>query len=104
MMLNIKINDTALDFLNYSPLSFFLSFFFLLELLMPLLQFNENSSLFFSHENDYTCTKWLTEMDNISNIQAIGQLLYTIYFPFFLIAGFILFIAILGSLMLTVVK
>jgi NADH:ubiquinone oxidoreductase subunit 6 (subunit J) len=44
---------------------------------------------------------WFAEMNTMSNIQNIGQLLYTYYFVFFLMAGFILFIAVLGALMLT---
>jgi NADH-quinone oxidoreductase subunit J len=43
----------------------------------------------------------MSEIDFISNIQAIGQLLYTYYFVFFLVAGLILFVAVLGALMLT---
>jgi NADH:ubiquinone oxidoreductase subunit 6 (subunit J) len=44
---------------------------------------------------------WVTEVEAFTNIQAIGQLLYTYYFVFFLMAGFILFIAVIGALSLT---
>ena len=96
MMLDIKNNDSHLNFLNYSSISYFISFVFLLELFLPLTKLNVQPS------TDYVWIKWLSELDTISNVQAIGQLLYTYYFVFFLVAGFILFVAILGALMLTV--
>jgi NADH-quinone oxidoreductase subunit J len=44
---------------------------------------------------------WLKEIDYITNINAIGQLLYTYYFVYFLMSGLILYIAMIGALMLT---
>jgi NADH-quinone oxidoreductase subunit J len=92
MMLDIKIGDSSLDLLLYGPLSYFISFVFFLELKFSSANF---SSL------DHHWINWISQIDSMSNIQIIGQLLYTYYFFFFLMAGFILFIAILGSLMLT---
>jgi NADH-quinone oxidoreductase subunit J len=43
----------------------------------------------------------IDSLDFITNIEAIGQLLDTYYFVYFLMAGFILFIAMIGALMLT---
>jgi hypothetical protein len=50
---------------------------------------------------DYSYINWFDSLDFITNIEAIGQLLYTYYFVYFLMAGFILFIAMVGALMLT---
>jgi NADH-quinone oxidoreductase subunit J len=99
MMLDIKIGDTSLDVLLYGPLGYFIAFIFLLEFTLPL----NNLSLFPSDAliSNFYWINWFAEMDAISNIQNIGQLLYTYYFVFFLMAGFILFIAVLGALMLT---
>jgi len=99
MMLDIKIGDDSLDFLKYGPLGYFISFIFILEITLPLKDLNNFSSLSFSTTNLWI--NWMSEIDFISNIQAIGQLLYTYYFVFFLVAGLILFVAVLGALMLT---
>jgi len=99
MMLDIKIGDNSFDLLRYGPLSYFISFIFLLELTKSLscLSFFSNTSSLTNH----VWISWFSEIDSISNIQILGQLLYTYYFVFLLMAGFILFIAVLGALMLT---
>jgi len=99
MMLDIKIGDTSLDVLFYGPLGYFIIFIFILEFMLPL----TSVSLFPGDAliSNFYWVNWFAEMDTMSNIQNIGQLLYTYYFVFFLIAGFILFIAVLGALMLT---
>jgi NADH-ubiquinone oxidoreductase chain 6 len=51
---------------------------------------------------NYNWINWFSEINHLSNTQMLGQILYTYYYLFFLIAGFILFIALVGSLMLTV--
>jgi flagellar biosynthesis protein FlhB len=43
---------------------------------------------------------WFSENSSFSNLVSLGLLLYTHYFIFFLIAGFILLIAVFGVLML----
>ena len=50
---------------------------------------------------EYTWVNWFAEVESIGNVQILGQLLYTYYFVFFLIAGLILFVAVLGALTLT---
>jgi len=99
MMLDIKIGDVSLDILFYGPLGYFIIFIFLLEFTLPLI----GVSLFPTDAllSNFYWVDWFAEMDTMSNIQNIGQLLYTYYFVFFLMAGFILFIAVLGALMLT---
>jgi len=99
MMLDIKVGDTSLDILIYGPLGYFISFIFLLEFTLPL----ANANLFPGDAliSNFYWINWFSEMDSMSNIQNIGQLLYTYYFMYFLMAGFILFIAVLGALMLT---
>jgi len=99
MMLDIKINDDSFNFLKYGSPSYFVSFVVLFEVTKPL-----NDLTFFSSSaflTDYLWVNWFAEVESISNVQILGQLLYTYYFVFFLIAGFILFVAVLGALMLT---
>ena len=44
---------------------------------------------------------WLGMVDSLSNTEAVGQVLYTYYFVFLLIAGLVLFVSMLGAIMLT---
>ena len=44
---------------------------------------------------------WIHKIDNITNIETVGQVLYTFYFFFFLLAGIILLIALIGAVILT---
>jgi NADH-quinone oxidoreductase subunit J len=81
MMLDVKIGDNSFDFLRYGSLSYFISFIFLLEITKPLTYLTFFSSTSFS--TNYLWIRWFTEIDYISNIQTIGQLLYTYYFVFF---------------------
>jgi len=99
-MLDIKITDTSFDFLKYGSLSYFLSFFFILEIILPIFNLTSKTNTVF--DTNYTWINWFAELEGFSNVQAIGQLLYTYYFLFFLIAGMVLFVSIVGALMLTV--
>jgi hypothetical protein len=71
-----------------------------LEITLPFFDLNETTS--FGLYNYYFWINWCAEMHYLSNIQTIGQVLYTYYFLFFLMSGLILFVAAIGSLMLTV--
>ena len=79
---------------------FLIALIFALEITRPLVQNFENIPFNFLSSN-YSYINWFDSLDFITNIEAIGQLLYTYYFVYFLMAGFILFIAMIGALMLT---
>jgi len=49
-------------------------------------------------------THWFAQWESFSNIEVLGFLLYTHYFPYFLIASLILLVAMIGSIMLTLYK
>jgi NADH-quinone oxidoreductase subunit J len=101
MMLDIKIGDNSLSFLAYGPVGYFLVFLFLLEITLPLITFVGSFDSILNANVDYFYVNWLKEVDYITNINAIGQLLYTYYFVYFLMSGLILYIAMIGALMLT---
>jgi NADH-quinone oxidoreductase subunit J len=44
------------------------------------------------------------KLDTVHNIETIGRLLYTDYFAFYLIAGIILLVALMGAVSLTIVE
>jgi len=100
MMLDIKKDDSKIPSLKYVAVivSIFI-YSFPRWFFIPL----SNSFIEFDFISSATSVwlNWFAEVEIFSNINAIGQVLYTYYFIFFLIAGFILFIGILGSLTLT---
>jgi NADH-quinone oxidoreductase subunit J len=104
MMLDIKIGDNSLGYLNQGPLGYFIIFLFLYAITLPLLDtvmLEKYPYTTLSLGADYQYINWFNQIDFITNLEAIGQLLYTYYFVFFLMSGFILFVAMVGALMLT---
>lgn len=101
MMLNIKNDNKTVPFLKYTAIiSLIFSYVFPRWFFIPL----NNSFIefdFFSNIS-YSWLNWFDEIEFFSNISMIGQVLYTHYFIYFLIAGFILFVGILGSLSLII--
>ena len=49
-------------------------------------------------------TQWPAKIENVTNIEALGQLIYTYYFYFFIVASLILLIAMIGAIVLTMHK
>jgi len=115
MMLDIKIGDKSLSSFNYGLLGLSLSFLFSIGIILPLFEgvsvypypetsFFDNIKLFLNvgaSNTEHTYVSWLNQIDFITNLESIGQILYTYYFVFFLMSGFILFVAMTGALMLT---
>lgn len=101
MMLEVKIGDNSLSFFANGPVNYLLIFFFFLEIASPLIQFIGSFDSVFLDSNYFFYVSWLEQIDYITNINLIGQLLYTYYFVYFLMAGLILYIAMIGALMLT---
>ena len=99
MMLDIKtIGHQSNDFYNYIFFSSFLVLAFFFETFLSTFDFlNYNSIQTFTLQY----TNWIFLVDPLFDIETIGQILYTFYFLFFLIAGIILLIALIGAVMLT---
>jgi NADH-quinone oxidoreductase subunit J len=90
MMLQVKIQ--SLEQFFFAPIIFVLTFFIiicLLMLLQPEFFFLPQTTLFFS------------PFEYFSEINAIGQVLYNYYTLCFLIAGLILLLALVGSIILS---
>ena len=99
MMLDIKvISKNKNDFNNYIFFSVFIILSFFIETFMTSVDiFNQNiinNSLI-----DYT--QWIFLLNMITNTATIGQILYTFYLAYFLIAGIVLLIALIGAVTLT---
>jgi NADH:ubiquinone oxidoreductase subunit 6 (subunit J) len=99
MMLNIKISEVQDEIYQYLPVGGLIGFIFLSEIFLilesdfvPLLSQNLLST-------DYNI--WVANTESISNIATLGQVLYTTFAVFFLIAGLILLVAMIGAIVLT---
>lgn len=109
MMLNIKLAEINEKRLRYLPIGGLVGLLFLFELLVivdndliPLL-FYENLQAFFEYR-DVSFIDWGNTIQTVPNIQALGTILYTYYFLFFLLASIILLVAMIGAIVLTMQK
>ena len=112
MMLNIKLAEINEKKLRYLPIGGLLGILFLFEMflivdndLIPLLsnsQVTNNQTITQIYTLDFT--DWGTILETVTNINAVGQLIYTYYFYFFLIASLILLVAMIGAIVLTMHK
>lgn len=104
MMLNVKVVEFNLTMLRYLPLGGIIGFIFLIEILLVLdsqliplfgLSVDQRSSNF---------SIWSEEINYITNIESIGNYIYTDYFLLFILAGMILLVAMVGAIVLTMYK
>jgi NADH-quinone oxidoreductase subunit J len=97
MMINFKMIELNRSMLSYFHLSAYLIIIFSLEL--SLILFNDYIPDISYSALNYT--SWVDIFFSVSNIKALGALLYTHYVLLFVISGFILLVAMLGSIVLT---
>jgi NADH-quinone oxidoreductase subunit J len=106
MMLNIKA-FTRTSFLYIVFLEAICGIFFLqISLAVDKFFFCFNPSLekknfLFDPFSDTVSFKFKDSFDNLSNIDVLGQALYNYFLPCFLIIGFILLVAMIGAIVLT---
>lgn len=98
MMLDIKVTRAENDFFVYLPMGIFLGLIFFLEVFMTLL---ENFVPISPLDSQQIYTNWILSLDTVTNVEVLGQLIYTYYFVYFLLAGIILLVAMVGAIVLT---
>ena len=99
MMLNVKITEIQDEVLQYLPIGGLIGIVFLLEIFLIIE--GDFVSLINPNQDDIVYIDWFAQIDSISNIQTLGNVLYTDYVLFFLLAGVILLIAMVGAIVLT---
>ena len=106
MMLNVKLAEINEKRLRYLPIGGLLAFLFLLEIflivdndLIPLLV--DVTALINQDASPSAFIQYSEIVETLSNIEAIGRLIYTYYFFFFLLASIILLVAMIGAIVLT---
>lgn len=98
MMLDIKVTSKSNDFFKYIPVGGLVGSLFIFEI------FNTLSKSFVIPKSTVLVdnfVSWVSTVDKVTNLEALGQLLYTYYFIYFLIAGIILLVAMVGAIVLT---
>ena len=98
MMLNIKIVSGLPDFFKYFSLGSLIGVFFFICIFSCL---NNNLSLPEEIIFFYLPKNWLLNIDQITNLNNLGQTLYTDYFIFLIISGILLLVAMIGAIILT---
>ena len=103
MMLNVRVVQFNITMLRYLPLGGIIGLIFLFELfliidsdLIPLFDISLTDNIM-----PYL---WSNNIDTVTNIEAVGRLLYTYYYILFLMAGMILLVAMIGAIVLTMYR
>lgn len=118
MMLNIKLAEINENVLRYLPMGGIIGLIFLFELflivdndLIPALparsaQDDESlsSNLWTDFDPAFSYIQWATYTDQVTNIEAVGQVVYTYFCVFFILASIILLVAMIGAIVLTMHK
>lgn len=98
MMLNVKLISYKTNIWSITIIGFILLFNFFLQInfiLNNMFELSEKVTRLPSWNN------WFMQFDILNNVQAIGNVLYTKYSLLFIMCGFILFIAMIGVIVLT---
>jgi NADH-quinone oxidoreductase subunit J len=96
MMLNIKTVELNYSVLSYLPIGGLIVV--LLTIQISLLVYKNLSNII---NDGFVYSIWLDLLNSVSNIEVIGQLIYTYYFDLFLLCGIILLVAMIGAIVLT---
>jgi NADH-quinone oxidoreductase subunit J len=95
MMLDVDFVELREGFLQYLPVGMLVGLIVLGELLMVV------GSWVLAPGTGAEAVQPIPDLNHISNIQALGDILYTKYIFFFQIAGMILLVAMVGAIVLT---
>jgi NADH-ubiquinone oxidoreductase chain 6 len=104
MMFNIKIAEIHENALRYLPVGGIIGLIFLCEIVLIV----DNDSIpllpgvFNSDSLSYSV--YASQLQSWTNIESVGNLLYTTYSLFFLLASIILLVAMIGAIVLTMHK
>lgn len=100
-MLNVKILEISEGIKKYIPISGLISIIFLFEAIMFISKENMDRILVSNYFNDFSNLNWISKLDYMVNMKALGGVMYTYYVIPFLISGLILLLAMIGSIVLT---
>lgn len=97
MMLNLSITVRNENLIQYFPIGTLVGVSFLFH---SFLIADDHFSKGTNRLPVYT--EWISHLEAVNSIETFGTVLYTHYFPYFLIASMILFVAMIGAIVLTI--
>jgi len=99
MMLNIKLVELNENMLRYLPIGALIGLIFLFEIFLVL----ENNlvTLNYAIDSNYLNINWDSKLTSFTNIELIGNILFTNYAYLVLVASLILLVAMIGAIILT---
>nr|UNJ18894.1 NADH dehydrogenase subunit 6 [Cyanidiaceae sp.] len=97
IILNLRFIELRSSFFYYVFFGGFVGVIFLFEIFIIL----NNDLTFVSNYFLERKRIWVQELENYTNLQVLGSVLYTSYFYLFILSGFVLLVAILGAIVLT---
>jgi NADH-quinone oxidoreductase subunit J len=95
MMLDIDFTEMRSGVMEYAPVGALIGLVLAAELIIVL------AGNAFRVENTGAAAQPIPDLNEVSNIQALGDILYTDYVHFFQAAGMILLVAMIGAIVLT---
>lgn len=104
MMLNIRLIEIMENSVRYLPIGLILGVVLIIELLIIIDQYynlnpsNTESNIFFINDSLLSNN---TILSNLTNVEAIGQIIYTEGYIYFLIASLVLLVAMIGAIVMT---
>lgn len=101
MMLNLRLVEVYNVLVNYIPIGSFIGFFFFIELLYMIYHDLAGTTVNLFNYDDFSVS-WISEVNTKSNLNLIAEVLYNNYFYLLYFAGFILLVAMIGAIVLTV--
>lgn len=113
MMLNIRITELNESMLRYLPIGGLLLFIFLFEIISvvngDLVPFFSSQFLAFESDSlilsqNLNTVFWTNQIHPTTNIEALGNVLYSYYVISFMVASLILLVAMIGAILLTMRK
>jgi len=113
MMLNVRVTELNQSILRYIPIGGLILIIFLFEIVSvingDLIPFFSTNLLIFENDffilsQDLNTVFWTNQIDPITNVASIGEILYTYYVYCFMVASLILLVAMIGAILLTMRK
>jgi len=99
MMLNIKMVELNYSVLSYLPLGGLIVVLLTIQLSILVYQSLANVTA-----DSLEYVTWVNSLNSLTNMEVVGQLLYTYYFDLFLLGGLILLVAMIGAIVLTLTQ
>ena len=93
MMLNVNFKELRAGFLSYLPFGSLIGIVLLIEICLMVTTWK--------YKDSFIKTSEIKINSNLSNTEAIGNVLYTDYLYYFQISGLILLVAMIGAILLT---